>query len=492
MRCAIYIRVSTEHEEQKNSIENQHLAAQQYALEHGWEVIEEYIDIQTGTTAKRKNLQRLIDDMSKNKFDIILTKELSRLARNGALSYQIRDNALAYNIKLVTLDRAINMLENSCEMFGLYTWIHENEAQKTSERTKIALKSLAKAGYFMGSIALYGYYIEDKQLKIREDNTPHIVQRIFKDYLAGQGCDKIARALTKEQIPTPSQIANKRNSSIFWYGSTIKSILQNRHYIGDLVQGKETTISATCKKRKKIEPDNVIVVPNTHEAIITKEMFDAVQLMLEKRHKARPAPQIRLFSNLLFCKDCGKAMHYRANRSGYICGTYSKKGKDYCTSHVIKESALSAAIIEDINCLLKHCNINYSTSDLKKYIKNEVNSLTKYNRALQKELKKTELQNMSYLKKLSNEIITREEYNLLIQPTQQIESKIYANNLVIKELSKSTVLESLEQLLHQRHIYTLTPVILNLFIERIEIQDSQHIDVYYKFKNHLINLGKVS
>lgn len=483
MRCAIYIRVSTEHEEQRNSIENQQLAAQQYALEHGWEVIDVYTDIESGTTAKRKNLQRLIDDMSKNKFDIILTKELSRLARNGALSYQIRDNAFAYNIKIVTLDKAINMLENSCEMFGLYTWIHENEAQKTSERTKIALKSLAKAGNFMGSIAPYGYYVKDKQLKIREDNTPHIVQRIFRDYLAGQGCDKIARTLTKEQIPTPSESAHKRNASTFWYGSTIKSILQNRHYVGDLVQGKETTISATCKKRKKIDPSNVIVVPNTHESIITKEMFDAVQLMLENRHKTRPAPQTRLFSNLLFCKDCGKAMHYRANRSGYVCGTYSKKGKDYCTSHIIKESALSTAIIDDINALLKHTKITYSTSDLKKYIRKEVNSLTKYNRSLQKELRETEQQNMTYLKKLSNELITRDEYNLLIKPTQQIEAKIYSNNLLIEELGKPTVLEGLEQLIHQKHISTLTPTIVNLFIERIEIQDSQHIDVYYKFNN---------
>lgn len=483
MRCAIYIRVSTDREEQKSSIENQHLLFQQYTTERSWEVVEEYIDIESGTTSKRENLQRLINDMSKDKFDIILSKELSRLSRNGALSYQIRDNAMKYNVKLLTLDGAINTLQDSSQMFGLYTWIYENEAEKTSERTKAALRARAKCGYFIGSIAPYGYYIKDKQLKIREDDTPHIVKRIFQEYLAGQGCDKIAKTLTKEQIPTPSKIAHKRNASMFWYGSTIKSILKNRHYIGDLVQGKEATISATCKKRKKIETDNVIVVPNTHEAIITKEMFDAVQLMLKSRHKTRPAPQTRLFSNLLFCKDCKKAMHYRANRSGYICGTYGKKGKDYCTSHVIKESALYTAILEDINRLLKHTNITYSSSYLKKYIRKEVTSLTKYTHALQKELKEAEQQNIVYLKRLSDQIITRDEYNLLKNPTQPIKNKIYSNNLLIKELADPSVLESLEQLIRQKHIYTLTPAIVNLFIERIEIQDSYHVDVYYKFKN---------
>lgn len=487
MRCAIYIRVSTEHEDQKNSIENQHLAAQQYALEHDWEVVEVYIDVQTGTTAKRKNLQRLIHDMGRNKFDIILTKELSRLARNGALSYQIRDNALAYNIKLVTLDRSINMLENSSEMFGLYTWIHENEAQKTSERTKIALKSLAKAGHFMGSIAPYGYYVKDKQLFIKDDDTPHIVRRIFQDYLSGLGADKIARNLNSENIPTPSQVAQKRNASMWWYGSTIKTILQNRHYIGDLVQGKETTVSVTCKKRKKIEEENFIIVPNTHHAIISKEVFDAVQIMIKNRKKNKPAPQVHLFSNLLFCKDCGKGMHYRANRVGYICGTYSKKGKDYCTSHTIKESALSDAILDDINQILKYSTMNCSTSDLKKYITKEVKTLTKYNHSLEKQLKRIQSENSFAYKKFIEGKITQDQYdsyiNLDSQSTHSLQTKLYSNNLLITELCKPTTLEHLHQLIHHKHISVLTPAILNLFIEKIEIQDSQHIDVYYKFKN---------
>lgn len=487
MRCAVYIRISRDSEGQKSSIENQHLLFQQYAADHSWEIVEEYIDIESGTTSKRINLQRLINDMSKNKFDIILAKELSRLSRNGALAYQIRDNALKYNIKLLTLDRAINMLEGSNEMFGLYTWIYENEAQKTSERTKTALRTKAKAGHFMGSIPPYGYRIENKKLLIRSDYTPHIVRRIFQDYLAGLGCDKIARNLTLEKIPTPSQTANKRNASIYWYGSTIKTILQNRHYVGDLVQGKESTISVTCKKRKKIEEDNFIVVPHMHDPIITKEMFDAVQLMLSNRKKARPAPQFHLFSNLLFCKDCGKAMHYSANRLGYICGTYNKKGKDYCSSHSIKENALTTAILDDINQLLKDATINCSISDLKKYIKREVSTLTKYNRSLQKQLKQIQSENNSALKKLIKGDITNEQYTSFIsldsQSTEMLETKLHSNSLLITELNKSTVLDDLQQLIHQRQVSTLSPTILNLFIEKIEIQDSQHIDVYYKYKN---------
>lgn len=487
MRCANYIRVSSDREEQKSSIQNQRLAIQQYISKNHWTTAGEYIDIESGTTSKRDDFQRLLEDIKQNKFDVILAKDLSRLARNGAVAYSLREIATYHGVRIITVDGMIDTGDEYCSAFGMQTWVSEYEAARTSERTKIALRSRAQAGHFMGSIPPFGYLIQDKKLVLREDYSPHVVRRIFQDYLSGLGCDKIAHNLTSEKIPTPRETSCNSNATHYWHGSTIKLILQNHHYTGDLVQGKETTISVTCKKRKKIDEENFIIVPNTHEPIISKEMFDAVQLMLKNRKKNRPASQVHLFSNLLFCKDCRKGMHYRAERKGYICGTYSKKGKEYCTSHVVKESALSSAILDDINQLLKDATINCSISDLKKYIKREVSTLTKYNRSLQKQLKQIQSENNSALKKLVKGNITNEQYTTFIsldsQSTQPLEAKLYSNNLVITELSDSATLERLHQLIHQRNVSELTHTILNLFIERIEIQDSQHIDVYYKFKN---------
>lgn len=285
MRCAVYIRVSTDREEQRSSIQNQRLATQQYISKNCWTVAAEYIDIESGTTSKRDDFQRLLEDIKQNKFDIILAKDLSRLARNGAVAYSLRETATYHGVKIVTLDGLIDTSNDYCSNFGIQTWVSEYEAAKTSDRTKIALRSRAQAGLFMGSIPPYGYLIQDKKLVLREDHSPHIVRRIFQDYLAGLGCDKIARNLTDEKIPTPSEDACKSNASDYWYGSTIKCILQNRHYIGDLVQGKETTSSVTCKRRTKIEKENFIIVPNTHEPIISKEIFDAVQAMVKNRKK---------------------------------------------------------------------------------------------------------------------------------------------------------------------------------------------------------------
>ncbi|CAH1213198.1 hypothetical protein PAECIP111893_03646 [Paenibacillus plantiphilus] len=132
MRCAVYIRVSTDREEQKTSLENQRSLVYEYLEKQGWDVFDFYIDVESGTTGKRENLQRLIKDAKKRKFDVIAAKELSRLARNGGLSYQIRDIAMENWIHIVTLDNAINTLEGKGEMFGLYAWMYEQESQRTS------------------------------------------------------------------------------------------------------------------------------------------------------------------------------------------------------------------------------------------------------------------------------------------------------------------------------------------------------------------------
>ncbi|KEQ21579.1 recombinase family protein [Paenibacillus tyrfis] len=140
MRCAIYVRVSTDKEEQKTSLENQRNLFVKYVSEKGWTIHEIYVEVESGTTSKRPELQRLIADAKAKKFDIIMSKELSRLARNGRLSYEIKDMAEQHNVHINTLDNAINTLEGNVHMFGLYAWMYEGESQRTSDRVKATFK----------------------------------------------------------------------------------------------------------------------------------------------------------------------------------------------------------------------------------------------------------------------------------------------------------------------------------------------------------------
>jgi len=171
--------------------------------------------------------------------------------------------------------------------------------------------------------------------------SPSIVKKIFDDYENGIGFDAIARSLSKQGVPTPSTVANKANASNFWHGSTIKKILSNPHYLGDLVQGREKTLSVTSNTRRKMKEEDYIIVANTHPSLISREKFEIVQKMMKLRSKKRPNSSLHLFTNFLYCSVCQKKLWYRSNREGYICGSYSRHGKIACSNHFISEEALT-------------------------------------------------------------------------------------------------------------------------------------------------------
>lgn len=320
MRCAVYARVSTEMDSQKTSIDNQIDMFRHYASHNDMEIVKVYTDKKSGTKGNRPGLMELIEDAKAGLFDVILAKELSRLARNGRLSYELRDICQLYNIHIVCLDNSINTLKGDVQNFGLFAWLYENESANSSRRNKAAKKTKADRGLFVGSNPPYGYYSENGKLMIRNDDTPNIVRRIFTEYLEGKGMDSIAKTLTADKIPTPSQVAKKSNASPLWHSSTIKNILNNQHYCGNLVQNRTETVSVTTTKRRIIDADKVTIQEDTHEPIITKDIFKAVAKMLKSRTRTTTAPKSHLFTNVLYCEDCQKGMWYKANQKGYRCG----------------------------------------------------------------------------------------------------------------------------------------------------------------------------
>ncbi|OIJ16539.1 recombinase family protein [Anaerobacillus alkalidiazotrophicus] len=486
MRCAIYIRVSTDKEEQKASLKYQKELFYRYVQEQGWDIYEIYVDVQTGTTAKRKNLQKMIEDAHEKKFDIILAKELSRLARNGELSYKIKNLCENQGIHIITLDNAINTLTGNTNMFGLYAWMYEQESQNTSNRVKETLRTRAIKGLFKGSIPPYGYEVIEGRLHIRSDNTPSIVKRIFDEYLAGSGRESIARRLYNEDIPTPADVAGEINAGDKWNDSTIKLILTNPHYVGDLVQNRSTTVSVTSKKRKQVEQENQIIVKNTHEPIISRDVFDAVQHQLKIRTKYITAPKKHLFTNILYCSDCGKGMWYRSNRNGYICGNYARHGKKACSSHSIKEDLLKDTALTDIQTLVKEIHQEHYVKQLEAQSKASKQSLQQQLDKIEKQINIIKDRKRKYINMLAGELITQEEYREIVE----------SNNIEIKELAdkKNDLLTAIEseqtvdnikqlkqELLHFLNFNELTPETLHRLINRIEVKADGTPIIHYRF-----------
>lgn len=486
MRCAVYVRVSTDKEEQKSSLKNQQDLFYRYIAEKGWDLHKFYIDEKSGTTAKREKLQKMIEDAEAKKFDIILAKELSRLARNGELSYKIKNLCESQGIHIITLDNAINTLEGNTHMFGLYAWIYENESQSTSNRVKATLRSRANKGLFKGSIPPYGYEVKKGKLHIRDDNTPDVVRRIFNEYLNGSGRESIARRLFKEGIPTPAEVAGKKNAGNKWNDSTIKLILTNPHYVGDLVQGRTTTISVTNKKRKKIDKENLIVHEDKHEAIISREVFNAVQQQLKIRTKNITAPKKHLFTNTLFCADCGTGMWYRHNRAGYICGAYARHGSKACSSHAVKEDFLIRTILSDIKMWVDQIDKEAYVKELEaKSIKSKL-QLQKQIDKLTKEIDTLKKRKKNFVNLLADELLTHEEYRENVEATNtEINELVLKKTELASEFEHENVTENLSQLkselLSFLNFDELTPEMLHRLVTRIEVREDGMPRIHYRF-----------
>jgi site-specific DNA recombinase len=486
MRCAAYIRVSTDKLEQKQSLENQKQLFFTYIRDKGWDVHDFYVDIESGTTEKRENLQLLIEDAKAKKFDVIIAKELSRLARNGQLSYQIRDTAMQHGIHIITLDNAINTLEGNSQMFGLYAWMYEQESQRTSERVKAALNTRASKGLFSGSNPPYGYGVTDGKLIVRDDNTPHIVKRIYNDYLKGKGFDRIARELYNEGVPTPAQIAGKRNANDKWQGSSVRIILSNPHYTGHLVQGRETTISVTSKNRKVIAEESLIIVKNTHEAIITKGDFEAVQELIATRKKSRPPSNKHLFTEIAFCFECGKSLHFKSYRKGYICGSYNKYGKKACSNHAIREAVLTQILLDDLKVMSNAINKGNYLEQINAKLEKAKKAYQKQISALSFEIDKLNQKKVKLINLLADELITKEEYQ---DVTLANNSEIMRMNSEKQKIEKHQDLKDSSQQVKMLKteldrffdFNELTPEMLYRLVRRIEINAEGKVKIFYRF-----------
>lgn len=366
--------------------------------------------------------------------------------------------------------------------------MYEQESQRISERVKAALKIRAQKGLFKGSNAPYGYEVKDGKLYIRPDETPDIVRRIFREYLSGKGFDCIARELYNEGIPTPAQVAGKKNANDKWQGSTIRMILTNPHYTGDLVQGRSTRRSVTNKSRDQKSPQDYIIVPNTHEAIISKQDFEAVQQLIKSRKRTRPQAEKHLFTNTAYCADCGHGMHYKANSKGYICGNYNKHGAKACSRHLVREADLHSAILQDIKTLVSSLNNDSVMRSLEAKLEKKKQEAQKQIKSLLKEIELLKSKKKKTLNLLVDDVISKEEYDEFINDInkqiddlslmkQQAESSLRTTDdeLAIQELK-----QSLEAFMDFKE---LTPEILHRLIDRIEIKADGSPRIFYRFSN---------
>lgn len=363
IRAAAYCRVSTDKEDQLNSLESQKRFFYEYINRNlDWELADIYADEGiTGTnTRKRYAFHRMLTDAQNHKFDLILTKEISRFARNTLDSIYYTRRLKEFGIGVIFLNDNINTMDADAELrLTILASIAQEESRKTSERVKWGQKRSMEQGVVFGR-DLLGYDLKDGKLYVNEKGA-QIVKLIFHKFVQeGKGTHVIARELNESGIPA-------RGGDI-WYGNVILRILKNEKYCGDLVQ-KKTYTPDYLKHEKKYNKgeEELIRIPCHHEPVISRELFEEAQTEFAKRRKVlgdgRKYSRRYCFSGLIRCGACGHSYVsrtkktkggdlyrywrcYEAVQNGRL-HTGNKKSAAGCNNRTVKEEELKL-VLQDL------------------------------------------------------------------------------------------------------------------------------------------------
>ena len=353
-RVAGYARVSTDREEQETSYEAQVKYYTEYIKgREDWEFVKIYTDegISATSTAHREGFKQMIADAITGKIDLIVTKSVSRFARNTVDSLTTVRKLKDKGIEIYFEKENIWTLDSKGELLiTIMSSLAQEESRSISENTTWGQRRRFAEG--KASVGYGNFLGYDKDFKINEEQA-ETVRLIYKLYLSGLSCHAIHKKLEADGVPAPA--GGKR-----WYAETIKSILTNEKYKGDALLQKKYTVDFLSKK---MVPNNGEVpqyyVEDHHEGIVTAEEFDEVQAEIRRREGIRYSG-VNLFSSKIVCGDCGgffgsKVWHSTDKYRKVIwrCNRKYKKGEKKCKTPHLTEDEIKAAFLKALNSLWK-------------------------------------------------------------------------------------------------------------------------------------------
>ena len=372
VRAAIYCRLSKDDDLSgpSASIQNQRELLCRYCEEQGWRVAGIFQDDgYTGLNMERPDFQKMLAAVERKMFDVVLTKDLSRLGRNYLQVGQLLEDFFPrQKVRYIALNDAVDSeVENEITPFR--SLLNEMYSRDVSKKVHSSYLTKAKSGKFTGCLAPFGYRKdpEDKNHLLIDEDTAWIVRRIFEWAKNGSGPNRIRRRLEDEEIPCPAwwnrqkglrdhvtkfERENPERGRFIWDFTAIQGILANPVYIGAIASQKVNyrfKIGWMGDKKR----EDWIIVEGMHEAIIDRDTYDIVQEKVKSRKRPDAWGNFSLFAGLVKCGQCGSTLNIRrANQKGneriYTCSRYNKYGVAHCTQHRIKYDTLYNIVLEQI------------------------------------------------------------------------------------------------------------------------------------------------
>ena len=358
LRVTYYARVSSESDEQLNSLGNQISYYEDYIKKNmAWTFVPGYIDegLSGISTKKRENFNRMVEDAAEDRFDLIITKEISRFARNTLDSIQFTRQLLASGVGVFFQNDNINTFDEDSELrLSIMSSIAQDELRKLSSRVKFGHQQAIKQNVVLGNSRIFGYQKDDKRLVIDEEQAV-MVRELFELYATDE--------YSMKQIETIFWEKGYRNLNGKKIAhSTMANMIANPKYKGYYVGNKVKVVDMFTKKQKFLPPEEwVMFKDETGEivpAIVSEELWEAANAVLRRRSEDVKNRQgicnhANLLTGKLFCTHCGMPYYRRESKdkqgnvnSKWVCSGKINNGKESCASFPIYEKEIKPLLFE--------------------------------------------------------------------------------------------------------------------------------------------------
>ena len=523
--AALYMRLSKDDEgaEESSSITTQRKMLLSYAKEHNFLVYDEYIDDGwSGTNFERPDFKRMIADIETNKVNLVLTKDLSRLGRDYITAGQYTEIYFpSHGVRYIAINDGYDSDSPYTDIAPFKNLINEMYARDTSRKIRSAFLTKMKDGSYIGNFAPYGYQKDpnNKNHLIIDKETAPIVEEMFQMAYHGHAPTYIADNLNKRGIPTPSVYRcmthphldiNNYSKRQEWTSSTVSKMLSNITYTGSIAQRKTTKVSFKSSLSVTNPRDEWIVVDNTHEPIISKDLFEEVRRRAKSRTCEKKGAFFNIFSGLVKCADCGRNMSTVGTRkkgspANLACGGYKLYGSSECSNHFIDYNVFYEIVLNSIQEQIHLSEQEHQeiATALQKEADNIQRDTTDQKELLQLEKQNKELD--ALIEKLYEDnfqgIINDDRFQKLLKKyeteTQKISDKIksLSNRIEAKEMGncQKSYQKFLELVKEYTDIKELNQDLLFKLIDRIEVSQGyyekaengyikhQKIKIYFRF-----------
>ena len=385
-RTGIYIRLSQMDEYMKNryeseSVESQRMILTDYAKEHNFNIVKEYVDDgYSGTNFDRPAFKEMMEDLNNKVIDTVMVKDLSRFGRDHIQTgYFIETYFPQKRIRFVSLlenlDSALQKDYSDSVTFVMACNDYLSKQNSLKIRTILDMKK--REGKFVGSMAPYGYIRDpkDKGHLIPDFKTAPIVKEIFKLAFDGKPTGAIAKVMNEKGYITPSKNKNlKIKCNEQWNCRIINKILTDQVYVGDMIQSKSTKASYKSNKHIKNDKSNWIIVKNTHEPLVKRSIFNALGNPAKRSDITCNGRKKELLENIIYCKDCcGTITLYRESGTNKIRGDCcafkrSKTRNKSCFSHYFDYSIFKEKVLNSVNDIKNIDKNNMTRKEIQKIV----------------------------------------------------------------------------------------------------------------------------